>query len=26
VDDDAFEVECHNGYGVVECACDVPGT
>ncbi|KAI0872000.1 Zn-dependent exopeptidase [Hypoxylon argillaceum] len=25
VDEDAFEVDCHNGYGVVECACDVPG-
>ncbi|KAI0970472.1 Zn-dependent exopeptidase [Xylaria arbuscula] len=24
VDEDAFEVECNNGYGVVECACDVP--
>ncbi|KAI1273412.1 hypothetical protein F5Y07DRAFT_257056 [Xylaria sp. FL0933] len=25
VDEDAFEVECLNGYGTVECACDVPG-
>ncbi|KAI0437365.1 hypothetical protein F4803DRAFT_159724 [Xylaria telfairii] len=25
VDEDAFELECANGYGVVECACDVPG-
>lgn len=25
VDEDAFELECTNGYGVVECACDVPG-
>ncbi|KAI1311347.1 Zn-dependent exopeptidase [Xylaria venustula] len=24
VDEDAFDVECNNGYGVVECACDVP--
>ncbi|KAI0430051.1 hypothetical protein F5Y09DRAFT_241513 [Xylaria sp. FL1042] len=24
VDEDAFEVSCNNGYGVVECACDVP--
>ncbi|KAI1184651.1 Zn-dependent exopeptidase [Nemania serpens] len=25
VDADAFEVDCVNGYGVVKCACDVPG-
>ncbi|KAI1110532.1 hypothetical protein F5Y14DRAFT_360614 [Nemania sp. NC0429] len=25
VDADAFEIDCVNGYGVVECACDVPG-
>ncbi|KAI8950524.1 hypothetical protein F4801DRAFT_343690 [Xylaria longipes] len=25
VDEDAFELDCNNGYGVVECACDVPG-
>ncbi|KAI0523899.1 hypothetical protein F5B22DRAFT_422257 [Xylaria bambusicola] len=25
VDESAFEIECVNGYGVVECACDVPG-
>lgn len=25
VDADAFKTECVNGYGVVECACDVPG-
>ncbi|KAI0818436.1 hypothetical protein GGR55DRAFT_685739 [Xylaria sp. FL0064] len=25
VDEDAFEVSCNNGYGTVECACDVPG-
>ncbi|KAI0410880.1 hypothetical protein F5X98DRAFT_74044 [Xylaria grammica] len=24
VDDEAFELSCNNGYGVVECACDVP--
>ncbi|KAI1359751.1 Zn-dependent exopeptidase [Xylaria arbuscula] len=24
VDEDAFETECISGYGVVECACDVP--
>lgn len=25
VDADAFEIDCVNGYGVVKCACDVPG-
>ncbi|KAI1120857.1 hypothetical protein F5Y10DRAFT_114090 [Nemania abortiva] len=25
VDKDAFEVQCNDGYGVVKCACDVPG-
>ncbi|KAL7628509.1 hypothetical protein AAE478_000024 [Parahypoxylon ruwenzoriense] len=25
VDEDAFEVECRNGYGVVKCNCDVEG-
>ncbi|KAI0466947.1 hypothetical protein F4859DRAFT_282069 [Xylaria cf. heliscus] len=25
VDEEAFELDCVNGYGVVECACDVPG-
>ncbi|KAI0399188.1 hypothetical protein F4802DRAFT_58013 [Xylaria palmicola] len=25
VDAEAFDVSCNNGYGVVECACDVPG-
>ncbi|KAI1173649.1 hypothetical protein F4777DRAFT_430692 [Nemania sp. FL0916] len=25
VDEDAFEAECFNGYGSVECNCDVPG-
>lgn len=24
VDEEAFELDCNNGYGVVECACDVP--
>ncbi|KAI3333086.1 hypothetical protein F4824DRAFT_258077 [Ustulina deusta] len=24
VDEEAFELSCVNGYGVVECACDVP--
>ncbi|KAI1428089.1 hypothetical protein F5Y12DRAFT_73512 [Xylaria sp. FL1777] len=24
VDEEAFEMECANGYGVVKCACDVP--
>ncbi|RYO98321.1 hypothetical protein DL764_007122 [Monosporascus ibericus] len=25
VDEDAFDVECRNGYGVVKCNCDVEG-
>lgn len=25
VDDEAFEMNCHNGYGAIDCACDVEG-
>ena len=25
VDEEAFEMKCHNGYGAIDCACDVDG-
>jgi hypothetical protein len=25
VDEDAFELDCNNGYGVIKTECDVPG-